>query len=374
MSASPAPEEFTSRLSRLRARLEGYRPHGRAGPIDALIVSNITNIGYLSGFTGSSALILITAAEAFFLTDSRYSAQARRESPHFDIIETGYSGSTEPLGTLLNDRPRLARVGFESAQVTVRQLAAWKKMAPAGHTLLPTEDLVEGLRLIKDQGEVARIREAIRIAEKAFAEVRPRIVAGISERELAIELDFAMRRLGADGVAFETIVASGPNGAYPHHHPTDRVLTPGDLVTIDWGAIKAGYVSDLTRTLAVPGAAPAAKLVEIHGIVQDAKEKAIAEIRPGLTGKDVDSIARTYIAEKGYGEHFGHSLGHSIGRAVHDGTTLSFRAEKLVLEPGMVTTVEPGIYIDALGGVRIEEDVLVTATGHEVLSVPSKGL
>lgn len=374
MSASPSSNEPLSRLAKLRARIESYRTQRQGKPIDALIISNIANVGYISGFTGSSALILVTPNEAFFLTDSRYSAQARRECPDFDIIETGYSGSNEPLGTLLSERPQLLRIGFEAAHVTVRHFGTWKKMAPAGRTLVPTEEIVEGLRLIKDAEEVARIREAIRIAEDAFAQVLPRIAAGIRERELALELDFTMRRLGADGVAFETIVASGENGAFPHHHPTDRVLAAGDMVTIDWGASKNGYVSDLTRTVVVPGAEPAPKLVEIHRIVQQAKERAVAGIRPGLSGKDIDSLARDFIAEKGYGEHFGHSLGHSIGRVVHDGMTLSFRAEKLVLAPGMVTTVEPGIYVDGLGGVRIEEDVLVTETGCEILSTPSKGL
>lgn len=369
----PAALPQSSRLARLRGLLaETHRPRGKR--LDALVLSNITNIGYISGFTGSSALALVTAAEAFFLTDSRYSAQARRECPDFDVIETGYSGAMEPLGTLLADRPGLARIGFEAGNVTVGQFALWKKKSPRGRAWLPTEGLVEGLRLVKDSGEIKRIQAAIRIAEKAFAQLLPRVVAGASERDLAVELDFAMRRLGADGVAFETIVASGPNGAFPHHHPTERRLLAGDMVTFDWGAVKDGYVSDITRTVTVPGAKPAAKLLEIHQIVQQAKERATAAIRPGLTGKEVDAVARGYIAERGYGEYFGHSLGHSIGRTVHDGTTLSFRAEKVVLAPGMVTTVEPGIYIEGVGGVRIEEDVLVTQSGHEILSAPSKGL
>lgn len=367
-------ESALSRLDRVRKALAESHKSARGKHLDVLLLSDINNIRYVTGFTGSAALVLITPQEAFFLTDSRYTAQARRECPAFTVIETGFSGSVDPLGTLLSERPELARIGFDAAHATVAQLALWKKKAPKGHAWVPTEGLVERLRLVKDAGEIAKIRAAVAIAEEAFAKVRPKIAPGISERELALELDFAMRRLGADDAAFETIVASGPNGAFPHHHPKDRSLEAGELVTIDWGASKDGYVSDITRTVLVPGAPASAKLQEIHGVVLEAKVRAIEAIRPGANGKEIDAIARDYITERGYGAYFGHSLGHAIGRVVHDGMLLSFRAEKVILEPGMITTVEPGIYIEGVGGARIEEDVLITTTGHEILTKPSGGL
>jgi Xaa-Pro aminopeptidase len=365
MAKSP---ESSARLDRLRKVLAQSHESIRGKRLDAVVLSNITNIRYISGFTGSAALLLITPTEAFFLTDSRYTAQARGECPAFTVIETGYSGAMEPLGTLLTERPNLGRIGFEAANVTVSQFAQWKKTTPKGRTWIAIEEWVEKLRLIKDAGEIAKIRAAIVIAQNAFDQIRPKIAPGISERALALELEFAMRRLGADAVGFETIVASGLNGAFPHHHPKDKALAAGEMVTIDWGAMKDGYVSDITRTVTVPGAKPAEKLQEMFAVVKEAKQRAIAAIRPGVNGKVIDAIARDYIAEKGYGAYFGHSLGHSIGRVVHDGMILSFRAEKVILEPGMVTTVEPGIYVEGVGGVRLEEDVLVTANGHEVLT------
>jgi len=225
---------------------------------------------------------------------------------------------------------------------------------------------VETLRLVKDTDEIALIRHAIAVAEAAFLSVKPLLIAGTREQDFALELEFAMRRGGAEATAFETIVASGALGAHPHHHAGTRPLTVGDFVTIDWGASVNGYCSDITRTVAIGAVTP--KQRDIYAIVLEAQQKAIAAIRPGKTGKQIDAVARDFIASKGYGDAFGHSLGHALGRSVHDGPGFSVRTESLILQPGMVLTVEPGIYLEEWGGVRVEEDILVTDTGCEILT------
>jgi Xaa-Pro aminopeptidase len=257
-------------------------------------------------------------------------------------------------------------LGFEAQRVTVAQWEQLKKETPMGLEWVATEGLVETLRMVKDAGEVAAIRDAIAVAEAAWEEVKPLLKPGLKEREFALELEFAMRRLGADGVAFETIVASGALGAHPHHRASDRPFAPGDFVTVDWGASLNGYVSDITRTV---GLAPiSAPQRELYAIVLESQRRAIAAIRPGRTGKEIDAVARDFLTEQGYGEQFGHSLGHSLGRTVHDGAALSVRSEKVILAPGMVVTVEPGVYLENWGGIRIEEDVLVTEGGCEILT------
>jgi len=333
-------------------------------------VSNIINVGYLSGFTGSTALALIMPDKAYLITDSRYDIQAHQQCPHFEVVTSRLStGATDLLADLLGRYKKNIRIGFETS-ASYAQVGHWK--AKCGDVRWrPTTGLVERLRSIKDNKEIETIRAAVRIAEQAFLDVASHMVPGTTERGFALELDTAMRRRGADRVSFDTIVASGPNGALPHYSPGDRAFEAGDLVTVDWGAERAGYCSDLTRTVFIPGVDAAAKQLEVHEIVRHAKELATSAIRPGLTGQDIDTIARDYIAQHGYGEYFGHSLGHALGREVHDGPSLSPRASDVKLKAGMVTTVEPGIYIEGWGGVRIEEDVLVTETGHEVLSVPS---
>ncbi len=349
-----------ARLAQLRQALAGKE-------INALLLTEGENVGYVSGFTGSTAYVLVTPDEAVLITDPRYTLRARAECPQFTVVTAaGSGGYPEALTQTLAARPQVTRLGFEAQRVTVAQWEQLKKDAPAALAWVATEGVVEALRMVKDAGEVAAIRAAIAVAEAAWLEVKPRLTPGTTEREFALALDFAMRRGGAEGVAFETIVASGALGAHPHHRAGDRPLSPGDLVTVDWGASLNGYVSDITRTV---GLAPiSAPQRELHGTVLEAQRRAIAAIRPGRTGKEIDAVARDFLTERGYGEQFGHSLGHSLGRTVHDGAALSVRAEKVILAPGMVVTVEPGVYIENWGGIRIEEDVLVTEAGHEVLT------
>ena len=351
----------------LEARLARVRRALAEKEIDALLLTDIDNVGYVSGFTGSTAYALVTPDEAVFLTDSRYTLRARQECPQFTLAQAaGSGGYPEALTQIFSERPHLKKLGFEAQRVTVAQWEQLKKDSPAGLEWVATDGLIEALRMIKDADEVAAIQNAIAIAEGAWETVKPLLRPGLRERDFALELDFAMRRAGADGSAFETIVASGALGAHPHHSAGDRPLSPGDLVTVDWGASVGGYVSDITRTV---GLAPITEQQRaLHALVLEAQRRAIAAVRPGRTGKEIDAVARDFLTERGYGEQFGHSLGHSIGRKVHDGPALSVRSEKVILEPGMVVTVEPGVYIENWGGIRIEEDVLVTEGGHEVLT------
>ncbi|MDR3710544.1 MAG: Xaa-Pro peptidase family protein [Capsulimonadaceae bacterium] len=367
---------LTARLENLR--LEILRTHDkkagesegstRRRKIDALLVSDIHNVRYLSGFTGSAAQVLVLPEKAYLITDSRYAIQAREQCPHLDVRVSKLSTDAgEQLASLLAEQKKSLRIGFETS-ASYRQVETWQKY---GARWRPVDGIVERLRMVKDSGEVDAIRNAARIAAKAFNDASRLLVPGTSERDVAIAIETAMRRRGAEGASFPTIVASGPNGALPHHSAGARKFEPGDLVTIDWGAEVNGYCSDLTRTVLIPGAPATDKQRDVYRIVLEAKERATAAIRPGVTGSEIDAIAREHITAHGYGEAFGHSLGHSIGRVVHDGATLSPKAAGVVLRPGVVTTVEPGIYLEGWGGVRIEDDVLVTETGHELLSEPA---
>ncbi len=356
------PSTSSARVDALRQAIAALDP-----AIDALLLTNIGNIGYLSGFTGSTAQILITPDEAAFITDARYTLRAQAECAGFVIVETpqGSGGYGDALKDVLAARPGVKRLGFEAGHVTVGQWEAFRALLPEAEWV-STSDLVETLRLVKDDGEITLIKNAITVAETAMETVKPLLRPGTTEQDFAMELEFAMRRLGASGAAFSTIVASGPNGAHPHHHAGPRPLASGDFVTIDWGASVSGYNSDITRTFALSEVT--GKQREIYGIVWEAQQQAIAAIKPGTTGQEIDAVARDFIAAAGYGLAFGHSLGHSLGRSVHDGPGFSVRSEKLILKPGMVMTVEPGIYLEGWGGLRLEEDILVTEDGCEILT------
>ena len=356
------PSTFSPRVSALRQAVAALDP-----AVDALLLTDIGNISYLSGFTGSTAQIVLTPDEALFITDARYTLRAQAECTGFEVVETpqGSGGYGEALKLVLDARPGVKRLGFEAGHVTVSQWEAFRALVPELEWI-STRDLVETLRLVKDDSEIALIKNAITVAETAMETVKPLLKPGTTEQDFARELEFAMRRLGASGAAFDTIVASGLSGAHPHHHAGPRPLAAGDFVTIDWGATVNGYNSDITRTYALSEVTD--KQREIYGIVRDAQQQAIAAIQPGKTGQEIDAVARDFIAAAGYGPAFGHSLGHSLGRSVHDGPGFSVRSDKLVLKPGMVMTVEPGIYLEGWGGLRLEEDILVTEGGCAVLT------
>lgn len=338
--------------------------------LEGFMIFSAENRRYLSGFSGSSGVLLITMDEALLLTDFRYLEQAAEESAFygFEVIRHEpqiWKTVAEKMLELLGKR-----WGFESDQLLEKDHRFLVENAPSA-ILVPSERLTTGMRQVKTTEEIELIAAAVAITDQAWAKVRGEIKAGLKETEIAALFEFYQRRLGASGASFETIVASGPRSALPHGVASDRIIQDGDLVVLDGGAVYNGYCSDLTRTVAVGAAG--AKAVEIYEIVLRAQEKAISCIKPGMTGREADALAREVIAEAGYAEEFGHSLGHSLGLAIHEEPRLSPR-EETILTPGMVLTVEPGIYLPGWGGVRIEDVVVVTEDGCRVLTQSGKTL
>ncbi|MBE3593553.1 MAG: aminopeptidase P family protein [Candidatus Carbobacillus altaicus] len=336
--------------------------------IEALFVTSPANRRYLTGFTGSSGMVLLTETETYLFTDFRYTEQAMQEAPEVEVVESSHS----PWDTIAEKLKHLgiSRVGFEREHVTVEMYDALPK--GDGLQWIGTTHLVgRKLRPYKSPEEIAKIKRACALADEAFMHILSLIAPGVTERELALELKWFMEKHGADGTSFETIVASGDRGALPHGVASNKKIRAGELITFDFGALLDGYVSDITRTVAVGQVDQA--LLTIYDTVLRAQERALAGIRAGVRAREIDQLARSLIEEAGYGERFGHSTGHGLGLEVHEWPVLSGRSEA-VLEDGMVVTVEPGIYVPGLGGVRIEDDVLVTQDGYELLTAAPKTL
>ncbi len=350
------------RLERLRAELD-------ARELDAVLIAKPENRAYLSGFTGSAGLLLISRDRAALITDFRYIEQATAQAPAFDVVKM--ESTNQAALARLVDEWGVSRLGFEGDFLTVDDHRNYQQAA-AGCQWTSITGLVEGLRMIKDETEIELMRKAAAIADDAFAQILPLIKPGVLERDLATELEYRMKKLGAEGVAFETIVASGVRSSLPHGVASDKPLEQGDLVTFDFGALYQGYCSDMTRTVMV--GEPTDKQREIYGIVLEAQKRGVAACRPGITGKELDAVCRSYIAEKGYGEYFGHGTGHGVGRFIHEGPRVSQRGGDVVLQPGMVVTVEPGIYLPGWGGVRIEDMLLITESGAESFTHSPKEL
>lgn len=338
--------------------------------IEALIVFSPENRRYLTGFTGSSGYVLVTPQARFLFTDFRYTEQAEMEAPEFQIVlheRDVFQHIVRVMETL-----GVRRVGFESQKVSVDQFSGLTSRA-GNMTWVPTKNLVETLRIIKTPDEISLIQQAAAIADQALSAIHSLIEAGRKEIELALELEFNMRRLGAQRLAFDTIVASGPRGSLPHGHPTDREIQDGDLVTIDFGAYFQGYNSDETVTFAVGTGPERARQKEIYDIVLQAQNAGIAAIKPGVLASHVDNASRSIIKTQGYGEYFGHSTGHGVGLEVHEQPWIAPNPPyDFVLEPGMVITVEPGIYLPNFGGVRLEDTLVVTVDGSRRLTGASK--
>lgn len=360
-ASSPSAATAGSRLDRLRGEMTRRE-------ISALALSNPINVGYVSGFTGSTALAVVTPAQAVFIADSRYNLQAESQCPEFTVRKA----APKPLETLAEVAKALGlkTLHFESATLTVAALEKWQE-ALEGVTLAPAADVVEPLRQVKDAGEIACIREAAEIVDRAFDFLLTITRPGVREMDLAIELEYFLKKRGSEQEAFEIIVASGPRSALPHGRASEKRLETGEFVTFDFGACRGGYFSDLTRTIVLGKADERQR--EVYGIVAAAQQAVLDAIRAGADGKAVDAVARDLITARGFGDNFGHGTGHGLGRAVHDHPGLSVHSE-LTLAAGMVLTVEPGIYIDGWGGVRIEDDVVVTETGCELLTHAPKGL
>jgi Xaa-Pro aminopeptidase len=355
-------------MSSYEKRVEQVRKVLAEQRLEALIITQPENRRYLSGYTGSEGALFLTQDKAMLVTDFRYTEQAGREAPGFDIVEASPALVGKELGHLAaSDSAR--RVGFESQQVSYDQYQEWSSTVK-GIELVPLKDTVESLRQIKDEGELDLIRQAAAIGDGAIAHIRLFIKPGTTEKEVAWELESYMRTHGAEAPAFDIIVGSGPNGAMAHATVSDRVIQEGEPIVIDLGARVEGYNSDLTRTLFL--GQPDERFQEIYYLVLDAQMKALVGIKPGMTGGEADALGRGVIEAAGYGPYFGHGLGHSVGLAVHEDPKATTTSET-VLRPGNTLTVEPGVYITGWGGVRIEDLVVVTESGVEVFSKAGKG-
>lgn len=338
--------------------------------LDGLLVRTFEgdnqNVFYLSGFGGTTGVLLVTRRRAFIITDARYYARAEKEAPDFTLVRVQRGKKiTDHINEalLLAKLTKAHRVGFEAAHIPVQIAGIWKKQVKA--KLVPTLHVVERFRQRKDAYEIAELRKACRVTSRVFAEVVPLITPGMTETDVAFELDMRLRRHGAVSNSFPSIVASGPNSAVPHHATGSRKLKAGEPVILDFGGLfPSGYCSDITRTVFVPGKDPHPRMVEIYKIVLGANRAAHRALKPGLMWKEYDKVARDYIAERGYGQYFTHGLGHSLGLVAHD----PYDYEHDPFEVGTVVTNEPGIYIDGFGGVRIEDDVVVTSNGAERLT------
>lgn len=335
--------------------------------IDGLLITSPHNRRYATNFTGTAGIALITNDAAYFITDFRYTGQAEDQAKGYEVIQ--HSGSIIEKLAEKTKKHGIEKLGFEQDFVTYSE---WKKYEEGLQLeLIPVSELVEKQRMIKTESEISILKEAADIADAAFKHILDYLKPGVREIEISNELEFFMRKCGASSSSFDIIVASGWRSALPHGVATEKVIESGDFVTLDYGALHKGYISDITRTVAV--GEPSEQLKEIYQIVLEAQMEAVEKIKPGMTGIEADAIARDLISENGYGEYFGHSLGHGIGLEVHEGPGLSPRSKgKLV--PGMTVTVEPGIYLPQIGGVRIEDDILITDSGNERLTHSTKEL
>jgi len=333
--------------------------------LDAFLVTNPFNRRYITGFTGTAGVALITESDAFFITDFRYVEQAKEQASHFTIIKLKETVEDE-LAKLL-EKLQINRLGFEQEHVTYGQYMEYKKKFPV--SLIASKEMIESLRVIKTEKEIEIIKQAAKIADDSFEYILDHIKPGVREIEIANELEFFMRKNGATSSSFDIIVASGFRSALPHGVASEKEIQQGDLVTLDFGALYKGYCSDITRTVAVGNISE--KLIEIYNIVLEAQQRGVQGIKPNMTGKEADALTRDYIEKKGYGAYFGHSTGHGIGLEIHEGPGLSPKSN-LVLEKNMVVTVEPGIYIPDLGGCRIEDDIVLTESGNERLTFATK--
>ncbi|MFV2069030.1 MAG: M24 family metallopeptidase [Pirellulales bacterium] len=356
-------------MSRHELRRDRLRKLVHRAGADALLVTNFTNVTYLTGFTGDDSYLLIDRQKVVVLSDPRYTTQLEQECPG---LELAIRQPGVPMVDLVAETVQslgIGRLGIEGASLSVGQFDRLVAKVP-GVEWVKTAGLVEQLRLVKDREEVERIRRAAWQARRGFEVIRASLCEGQTERQVAFDLEHQMRRFGASGASFPPIVAVGERAALPHAVPTEREIGSSPFVLVDWGADEGLYASDLTRMI-VTGKI-STKLRRVYGVVLRAQQAAIRAIRPGVTCEEVDAVARKVISRAGFGAAFGHGLGHGIGLEVHEGPRLS-RKEQTVLKPGMVVTVEPGIYLPEWGGVRIEDDVLVTRGGHEVLTaVPSE--
>lgn len=360
-AAGLPPMDHAARVERLRVALD----------VDALLVTNLKNIRYLTGFTGSAGMLLVTADELLLTSDGRYGTQISQQVTLPARVEIGLP--TRQRDAVKSAAKTFWRIGLEAGHVTwgqQREMAAdWFAHAE----LVPTAGVVEKLREVKDEAEVARIHAAASIADEALARVLPMLHDGPTETEFGLALDTEMRRLGASGTSFETIVASGPNGAKPHHRPSTRPIEGGDLVVVDFGALVDGYCSDMTRTVSVGEPRDPALSKRMWDVVRESQQAGVDAVRAGATGKGVDQACRDVIGGAGWADRFVHGTGHGVGLDIHEAPAVGV-ASADTLAAGNVVTVEPGVYLPEHGGVRIEDTVVVTDGGCRALTASPKEL
>jgi Xaa-Pro aminopeptidase len=357
--------EVTARADRLRAQIAG------AG-CEALLVTSLVNVRWLTGFTGSAARVLVLPDELVLVTDGRYGDQAELELHAAGVdgrVVVGRSQAAQ-RDLLVDAAAAVGRLGLEAEHVS---WAAQQGYAGAfDHaTLVATNDLVEGLRFVKDEGEVARIDAAADIASTALEHVLPMLVEEPFETAFALALDTEMRRLGADGPSFDTIVAAGANAGFPHHRPAGRRIVEGDLLVVDFGALVDGYHSDMTRTVTI--GEPSPERAELLALVTEAEALGVQAVAPGMDAKAVDAVCRDHITAAGWGEQFTHGTGHGVGLLIHEAPWVNATSTDVLVE-GVVVTVEPGVYRGALGGARVEDTVIVTTDGCRPLTKMPKDL
>jgi Xaa-Pro aminopeptidase/Xaa-Pro dipeptidase len=379
------PQAPTAALS---ARLDSVRRRLIELELEALVVIALPNILYLTNFSGTSAILVVTADRVLFLTDSRYVAAVAAtrgqsyECPQMELIEVEGSYDARLAEVLIQhdqgaDRSSGRRVGFEAAHLTVSRLAWLERAIDGKLALVSTVGVVESARVVKDASELATLRRAGRLLSDVTRDILRAVGAGQSERDLALDIDWRLRRAGFERTAFETIVASGPNAALPHARPTERTLSEGDLVVLDFGGVYDSYCVDLTRTVSIGPASPRAR--QVYAAVLNGHDQALAAVRPGASRFAVDEAARTVLEQEGMGTAFAHGTGHGLGLEVHEDPRITRRRSDVdtrdeSLVPGMVFTIEPGAYFPGWGGVRIEDDVVVTAGGAELLTDASTAL
>lgn len=334
---------------------------------EAMLVSALPNIRYLSGFTGSNALMLLTPREATLFTDPRYTTQASQECGCKVVIVT--KGTLQQAAMKLAARRQLRRIGVEPHRILLSAFRELEKGAAPGTTLMALPPLIEQERMVKSADEIALIRASVLTNSKAVDKALSRLKPSATERDLAAEIELQQRRFGAEGPAFETIVAAGPRSALPHARPTSEPIGSNRLLLLDTGALQAGYCSDMTRV--VHAGTPGTKAKKLYRAVLEAQLAAIDQVRPGITAAAVDRAARRVLEKHGYGEQFLHSTGHGLGLEIHEPPRLGKRDDTR-LKSGMVITIEPGAYLEGFGGVRIEDTVLVTDSGSEILTPTSK--
>lgn len=349
-------------------RLQYLRVAMQASQLEALLITNPINRKYMTGFTGSAGAALVTADHAVLFTDFRYMTQAPQEAKAYEVIEHQIP-FIETVRQYLQEN-HIQELGFEETDISH---AVYRSYAQAlqGIKLVPIEGMVEELRAVKDETELQIMQEAAALADRSVEHILDYIKPGVTEKDIALELEFFMRKNGAHSSSFDIIVASGERSALPHGVASDRILQNNEFVKMDFGALYKGYCSDITRTVML--GSPSAKHQEIYDIVLEAQLHALEHIKPGMTGREADALTRDIIKRYGYNDYFGHGTGHGIGMEIHEAPRLSMTSDQ-ILKPGMTVTVEPGIYLPDFGGVRIEDDIVITDVGIKKLTHASKNL